>query len=66
MNETGCNELEKRIRELELSEKTLRAILSSTPTGIGVVENRIMKWHNRAMSEMVGYTSQECANALCE
>ena len=59
MNETGCNEVEKRIRELELSEKTLRTILSSTPTGIGVVENRIMKWHNRAMSEMVGYTSEE-------
>jgi len=59
MNETGCNEVEKRIRELELSEKTLRAILSSTPTGNGVVENRIMKWHNRAMSEMLGYTSEE-------
>jgi len=59
MDKTGCEELEKRIRELEQSEKTLRTILSSTPTGIGVVENRLMKWHNRAMSDMLGYTSEE-------
>lgn len=59
MGKTGCQELEKRIRELEQSEKTLRTILSSTPTGIGVVENRLMKWHNRAMSDMLGYTSEE-------
>lgn len=59
MNKTGCDKLEKRIEELELSEKTLQAILSSTPTGIGVVENRVMKWHNHAMSEMLGYASEE-------
>ncbi|MBW2095761.1 MAG: PAS domain S-box protein [Deltaproteobacteria bacterium] len=59
MDKTGCEGLEKRIKELEQSEKTLRAILSATPTGIGVVENRVMKWHNRAMSEMLGYASEE-------
>ena len=59
MDKTGCDEMEKRIEELEQSEKTLRAILSSTPMGIGVVENREMKWHNRAMRKMVGYTSEE-------
>lgn len=59
MDMTGCEELEKRLRKLEQSEKTLRAILSFSPTGIGVVENRMMKWHNLAMSVMLGYTSEE-------
>ncbi len=59
MAKRDCKELEERIRDLEQSEKTLRAIFSSIPTGIGILENRIMKWHNRAMSEMLGYTPEE-------
>ncbi|RLB13631.1 MAG: hypothetical protein DRG82_15345, partial [Deltaproteobacteria bacterium] len=59
MGKTGCDELEKKIEELEQSKKTLRAILLSTPTGIGVVKSRVMEWHNPAMSHMLGYTSEE-------
>jgi two-component system cell cycle sensor histidine kinase/response regulator CckA len=59
MHNTDAEVQEKRLRELERSEKTLHTILASTTTGIGVIQNRIMKWHNRAMNAMLGYTPEE-------
>lgn len=41
------------------SEKTLRAIFSSSPIGIGVVRNRILDWYNDAMAAMLGRDKQE-------
>jgi len=43
---------EKALRD---SEKTLRAIVAASPVGIGLVQDRIIKWGNRALYNMLGY-----------
>lgn len=42
-------------KELARSEARLRAILAASPLGIGLVENRVMQWHNQTMADMLGY-----------
>jgi PAS domain S-box-containing protein len=37
------------------SEKTLKAILATSPAGIGLVRNRTLGWANKAMYKMVGH-----------
>jgi PAS domain S-box-containing protein len=37
------------------SEETLKAILAASPVGIGLAQNRIIKWGNRALYNMLGY-----------
>jgi PAS domain S-box-containing protein len=49
----------KRTRELANSEGTLRAILSSSPIGIGILQNNVIDWHNEAMSRILGYVPEE-------
>jgi two-component system sensor histidine kinase/response regulator len=36
-------------------EETLKAILETSPVGIGLVKNRVLDWHNKAMSQIAGY-----------
>ena len=48
-----------RTAELAKSEKTLRTILEASPLGIGLTENRIIKWYNPALCRMLGYDSRE-------
>ncbi len=48
-----------RTTELSNSEKTLRAILTTSPLGIALIRGRIMGWHNPAMNHMSGYTPDE-------
>lgn len=36
-------------------KKTLKAILSASPVGIGLVRNRIISWGNKTMYDLIGY-----------
>lgn len=44
---------------LYASEQFQRAVLSSSPIGIGLVRNRILDWANDAMYSMIGYSQEE-------
>jgi PAS domain S-box-containing protein len=48
--------LQEALRE---SEATLRSILHAAPIGIGVVENRVIKFVNDFMCSMTGYSREE-------
>lgn len=37
------------------SEETLKAIMAASPVGIGLAQDRIIKWGNRALYNMLGY-----------
>jgi PAS domain S-box-containing protein len=46
----------KRVEEaLRDSEETLKAIMAASPVGIGLAQDRIIKWGNRALYRMLGY-----------
>jgi PAS domain S-box-containing protein len=50
------NKERKRAEEaLRDSEKTLKAIVAASPVGIGLMQDRIIKWGNRALYNMLGY-----------
>ncbi len=51
----------RRTRALTKSESLLRAILDASPVGIGMTskDRRFLGWHNRAMTEILGYESGE-------
>jgi PAS domain S-box-containing protein len=49
-------EVEEALRE---REATLQSIFRVAPIGIGLVENRVFRWVNERMCEMLGYTPQE-------
>jgi len=51
--------LEQSKRDLVNKEAHLQSILKSAPVGIGLVVDRNLKWVNRKMEEMVGYTNSE-------
>ncbi len=44
---------------LRESEATLRAIMSASPIGIGLVKDRVMQWANEAMTGIIGYRPEE-------
>ena len=46
---------ESALRE---SETLLRSILSTSPVGIGLAENRVMRWANEAWMEMFGFEDE--------
>ena len=46
---------ESALRE---SETLLRSILSTSPVGIGLAENRVMRWANEAWMEMFGFKDE--------
>ncbi len=50
-----------RTSDLSKSESLLRAILDASPVGIGMTgeSNQLLGWHNRAMTEILGYESGE-------
>jgi two-component system cell cycle sensor histidine kinase/response regulator CckA len=41
------------------SEATLRAIMTASPIGIGLVKDRVMQWANEAMTGIIGYGPEE-------
>ncbi|GEM_PF-452821 len=41
------------------SEARLNRVFQASPLGIGLVRNRIMQWHNEAMSRLLGYKPKE-------
>ncbi|MGO9568049.1 MAG: sigma 54-interacting transcriptional regulator [Desulfomonilaceae bacterium] len=43
---------------LKESETLLRSILSTSPVGIGLADNRIMRWANEAWMEMFGFEDE--------
>jgi two-component system, cell cycle sensor histidine kinase and response regulator CckA len=50
----------KRAEEkLEISETSLKAILSASPIGICRLKNRVFEWVNEAMCKMTGYPFEE-------
>ncbi|WP_407357194.1 PAS domain S-box protein [Methanolobus sp. WCC5] len=53
--------LEQRKAQAEVKQhkERLESIFRASPTGIGVVENRILKYVNCRISEMTGYSSSE-------
>jgi PAS domain S-box-containing protein len=53
-----CEDVTERIRAqeaIEASEQTLKAILSASPVGIGLIDKFTMGWANDAAYRMVGY-----------
>lgn len=50
----------KRVEEaLRGSESILRNILATSPVGIGLTENRIIKWSNESWMKMFGFEKEE-------
>lgn len=47
---------------LRASESTLSAILAASPVGIGLVQDRIIKWGNKALYEMLDRTPEDLCN----
>jgi PAS domain S-box-containing protein len=47
---------------LQESEKTLRAILSASPIGIGMAKNRTLLWANEAFFDLLGYKENDLKN----
>ena len=45
-------EAEEALRD---SEATLKAILAASPVGIGLAQNRVIQWGNKALYTMLGY-----------
>ncbi len=72
-NKPTYKELEQRVKELEKnaverghvetalreSEATLKSIFRAAPTGIGMVQDRVIKKANDRLCEMLGYSSEE-------
>jgi len=48
-------EVKKANDLLREKKKTLKAILSASPVGIGLVRNRMLGWANKAMANLLGY-----------
>jgi len=44
---------------LEKSEATLERVFQVLPVGLGLVQERVSQWHNNAMTEILGYRSEE-------
>jgi PAS domain S-box-containing protein len=55
-NITERKQSEEKLRQ---SEAMLNSILKAAPVGIGVVSDRIFKWVNNRLCEMVGYSAEE-------
>jgi PAS domain S-box-containing protein len=51
----NINERKRIEQALFKSEETLRAILAASPVGIGLINNQILDWANKAMYQMLGY-----------
>ena len=49
---------EKAEDALRESEAMLKSVLSASPVGIGLAEDRIMKWANEAWLEMLGFENE--------
>jgi PAS domain S-box-containing protein len=52
-------EREKAEDALRGSEAMLKSVLSTSPVGIGLAEDRIMKWANEAWLEMLGFENED-------
>jgi PAS domain S-box-containing protein len=48
--------VEKRLRK---SEAYIKGILKAAPIGIGLVQDRVVRWTNERMSKMLGYSENE-------
>lgn len=61
VSEQVAQAIERKRKEEELREREdlLNNILSSSPVGIGLVEDRIIRWTNQAMVEIFGYDNME-------
>ncbi len=49
---------EKAEDALRGSEAMLKSVLSASPVGIGLAEDRVMKWANEAWLEMFGFENE--------
>ncbi|MBP1739112.1 MAG: multi-sensor signal transduction histidine kinase, partial [Deltaproteobacteria bacterium] len=59
--EVSRNITEQKRTADELREKgdTLRAILVASPVGVGLARDRIIRWANKAMYDLLGYDEKE-------
>jgi|GEM_PF-1720869 len=56
--------IQKKIQiKVEQNQKNMESIFRASPTGIGVVENRVFKYVNHRLSEMTGYSSSELVSS---
>ncbi|RTZ93824.1 MAG: hypothetical protein DSY91_01380, partial [Deltaproteobacteria bacterium] len=46
-------------RLLQESEARMKKVFQVSPLGMGLVKNRVMQWHNEAMSKILGYQPEE-------
>jgi PAS domain S-box-containing protein len=51
MDELSHDDLKQKVRDL----KKYRSIFAASPVGIGLARNRIIKWGNKALHDMLGY-----------
>ncbi len=51
-------DLRKAVESLQESESALRGILSASPVGIALVENRIIRWVNESWGRMFGHADE--------
>ncbi|MCX7926964.1 MAG: PAS domain S-box protein [Candidatus Omnitrophica bacterium] len=56
------SELRKAQQQLQQREALFRSIVSAVPVGLGIVQNRILKWLNKQGLELTGYTEEEVLN----
>ncbi|MFZ0448586.1 MAG: PAS domain S-box protein [Desulfatiglandaceae bacterium] len=52
-------ERKKGEEALRKSQATLERVFQALPMGLGLVQDRVMQWHNNAMSKILGYGSEE-------
>ena len=51
--------LAKKDEEIQKSEKRLRTVLDLAPLGMFLVTNRIIRWSNKRLCEITGYSYEE-------
>jgi len=56
---TGVISLVSDISEEKEKEKLIRSIFKASPSGIGLIKDRIIQWSNKKLREMTGYSEEE-------
>ncbi len=52
-------ERKKAEEALRKSQATLERVFQAVPVGLGLVEDRVMQWHNKAMTHILGYALED-------
>jgi PAS domain S-box-containing protein len=55
----NITEQKRTADDLRVKGDTLRAILAASPVGVGLAQDRIIRWANKAMYHLLGYDEKE-------